>query len=98
MKCEQSLSEFIDDHSYPTIKRRNGLTRFNHIPKISIQVFKNKDSSIGFFSWWFNNPYLVVEVGLVIPLQVVGVKKHKDSSACLVAYPASLFVIRGFCQ
>jgi hypothetical protein len=65
-------------------------SKLNQIPKIAVQIFKDGDRSVFFRFGFSHKSYaLLLHISIVSP-KVVGSQKQKNSSACLITYPASL--------
>jgi len=70
----------------------------DQIPKITVEVFKNSDDSVCFLAGRPHNADILPEQVLVIPFEIVGVKKQKNAASGLVADAAFLLCANCFGQ
>lgn len=65
--------------------------QLQQVPAISVEVFEDSDSAVGFFAWSGGEFYSAFLYRLVVPPEVVGMQEEKDASTGLVPDSGSLF-------
>ena len=67
------------------------LLKLQQVPFVTVQVFENCDRSVRFLAWFLVELYISRFHFNVVPPEIVGMQKKKDSPSGLVANTTDLF-------